>query len=70
MVELKEKDRVTQVTRKTLEQGLNDPMFLLTMTVHGITPEDIELSVKDILEYLDKTKEIYPYLKEEEEDEG
>ena len=70
MIELKEKDRVTQVTRKTLEQAINDPMFLLTMTVHGITPEDIDLSVKYILEYLDKTKEIYPYLKEEEEDEG
>ena len=49
-------DRVTRVTRSTLERALNDPMFLLAMAAHGVTPEDIELMVKDILEYLEKTK--------------
>lgn len=49
-------DRVNRVTRSTLERALNDPMFLLAMAAHGVTPEDIKLMVKDILEYLEKTK--------------
>ncbi|GAH48507.1 unnamed protein product, partial [marine sediment metagenome] len=49
-------DRVTSVTRSTLERSLNNPMFLLAMAAHGITPEDIELMAKEILEYLEKTK--------------
>jgi len=49
-------DRVNCVTISTLERALNDPMFLLAMAAHGVTPEDIELMVKDILEYLEKTK--------------
>ena len=63
-------NRTTQVTRSILERAINDPIFLLTMTAHGVTPKDIEIIVKDILEYLDKTKGIYPYLLEEEEDEA
>ncbi|GAH52749.1 unnamed protein product [marine sediment metagenome] len=39
-----------EVTRSTLERALNDPMFLLTMAIHAVTPEDIELIVKDIQE--------------------
>ena len=49
-------DRVTSVTRSILERGLNNIMFILTMTIHAVTPRDIEIIVKDILEYLDKTK--------------
>jgi len=49
-------DRVTRVTRSILERGLNNIMFILTMTIHAVTPRDIEIIVKDILEYLDKTK--------------
>jgi len=49
-------DRVTSVTRSILERGLNNIMFILTMTIHAVTPRDIEIRVKDILEYLDKTK--------------
>ena len=44
-----------ELTRSTLERGLNDPMFLLTMTVHEVGPEYIEDVVVEILEYL-KTK--------------
>ena len=55
----------TQVTRSTLKRGLNDPMFLLTMAANGVTPEDIELIVKDIQEYLDKTKGTVQQLLEE-----
>jgi len=54
-----------KVTRSTLERGLNDPMFLLTMTANGFTPGDIELIVKDILAYLDETKGISQQLLEE-----
>jgi len=53
------------VTISTLERALNDPMFLLAMAAHGVTPEDIELMAKDILEYLDKTKGICQQLLEE-----
>lgn len=49
-------DRVTSVTRSILERGLNNIMFILTMTIHAVNPRDIEIIVKDILEYLDKTK--------------
>uniref|UniRef100_A0A6M3MDA3 Uncharacterized protein n=1 Tax=viral metagenome TaxID=1070528 RepID=A0A6M3MDA3_9ZZZZ len=49
-------DRVTNVTRSILERSLNNPMFILTMAAHDIYPEDIELRVKHILKYLDKTK--------------
>ena len=49
-------ERVTSVTRSIVERGLNNPMFMLTMTIHAVTPRDIEILVKDILEYLDKTK--------------
>lgn len=45
-----------EVTRSVLERALNDPMFLLTMAANGVTPGDIEIIVKDILEYLEKTK--------------
>ncbi|MBU0846525.1 hypothetical protein KKH23_04995 [Patescibacteria group bacterium] len=58
-------DRVNRVTISTLERALNDPMFLLAMAAHGVTPEDIELMAKDILEYLDKTKGICQQLLEE-----
>jgi len=54
-----------EVTRSTIERGLNDPMFLLTMTIHAVTPNDIELIVTDILEYLDKTKGTSQQLLEE-----
>jgi len=46
-----------EITRSALERALNDPMFLLTMAVHGIAPEDIELWVKKTLEYLEKKPE-------------
>ena len=46
-----------EVTRSTMERGLNDPMFLLTMAANGVTPGDIEIIVKEILEYLNKKKE-------------
>ena len=59
-----------EVTRSTIERGLNDPMFLLVMAANGVTPGDIEIIVKDILEYLDKTKGICQKLLEEEEGEG
>ena len=49
-------DRVTNVTRSILDRGLHNPMFLLTMAAQGICPEDIELRVKYILNYLEKTK--------------
>jgi len=49
-------DNVTSVTRSIVEHGLHNPMFLLTMTIHAVTPRDIEIIVKDILEYMDKTK--------------
>ena len=49
-------DRVTSVTRSIFERGLNNPMFLLAMVAHGISPEDIELRVKYILQYLDDKK--------------
>lgn len=45
-----------EVTRSTLERALNDPMFLLFMAADGVTSGDIEFVVKDILEYLEKTK--------------
>ncbi|MBU0778121.1 hypothetical protein KKF82_07670 [Patescibacteria group bacterium] len=48
-------DRVTNVTRSILERSLNNPMFLLTMAAHEISPEDIKLKVKYILNYLDET---------------
>lgn len=60
-------DRVTSVTRSTVERALNDPMFLLTMAANGVTPGDIEIIVKEILEYLDKTKDICQKLLEEGE---
>jgi len=63
-------DRATSVTRSTLERALNDPMFLLVMAANGVTPGDVEIIVKDILEYLDKTKGTIQKLLEEEEDEG
>ncbi|GAG94940.1 unnamed protein product, partial [marine sediment metagenome] len=45
------------VTRSVLERALNDPMFLLTMAANGVTPGDIEIIVKEIIEYLEKTKQ-------------
>ena len=45
-----------EITQSTLKRALNDPIFLLTMTAHEVTPEDIEHRVKDIIEYLEKTK--------------
>ena len=45
-----------KVTRSILERALNEPMFLLVMAVHGIAPKDIEITVKWILEYLEKAK--------------
>jgi len=59
-------DRVTSVTRSTLERALNDPMFLLTMAANGVIPGDLEIIVKEIHEYLDKTKGICQQLLEEE----
>jgi len=50
-------DRVNRLTRSTLERALNDPMFLLAMAAHGVTPGDIEIIVKDILEYLERDEE-------------
>jgi len=32
-------------------------MFLLAMAAHGVTPGDIEIIVKDILEYLERDEE-------------
>ena len=70
---MNEKDislRTVEVTRSALTRALNNPMFLVAMAAHGVTPEDIELIVKDIMEYLDKTKSIHQYLLEEEEAEN
>jgi len=62
--------RATRITRSTLERGLNNPTFLLAMAnamaAKGITPRDIEHTVKDILVYLEETKGVYPYLEEDE----
>jgi len=41
-----------EVAKSTMERGLNDPMFLLTMAAHKVTPEDIENVVTEVLEYL------------------
>jgi len=49
--------RTVEVTRSTLERILLKPEFLIAMIADKVTPEDVNLMVKDILEYLDKTKE-------------
>ena len=49
--------RTVEVTRSTLERALNDPEVLVAMVVHEVNMEDVELLVKDILKYLDKTKD-------------
>jgi len=45
-----------KVARSALERALNDPMFLVAMAANGVTPEDIEFVVKDIVKYLEKPK--------------
>jgi len=49
--------RTVEVTRSTLERILLKPEFLIAMIAHEVTPEGVNLMVKDILKYLDKTKE-------------
>ena len=49
--------RIVEMTQSTLERILLKPDVLVTMIAHKVTPEDVSLIVKDILEYLDKTKE-------------
>jgi len=45
-----------RVTRSILERGINDPIFMIVMAANATTPDDIEFTVKEILEYLEKTK--------------
>jgi len=48
-------DAIT-ITRKLMRDALNNPNAVLGMTDRGLTPEDVENQICEILEYLDKTK--------------
>ena len=49
-------NRINQVTQGVLKRILLKPDVLIAMEINMITPEAVGQMVKDILEYLDKTK--------------
>jgi len=49
--------RAKEITRSVLERALNDPSTLVAILAADVTTQNLELLVKELLEYLDKTGE-------------
>ncbi len=48
-------DRAIQATRTLMKMAMTNPRSIIRMTSYEVTPDQIEETILDILEYLQKT---------------